>query len=347
MVSAQEDILKLTEKISSSQLPEPLADKVMGMVDRLKKLAETDHFLIEYEQAEDYLDWICNLPWNKETEDQLDLGKAKEILEKNHFGLNETKERILEYLSVLKLQQNFQKDFSRAPILCLVGLAGTGKTTLAKSIAEAMNRQFIRIPFGGLGDVLFLRGQSRAYDDAEPGQVIKSLRRVQSRNPVLLLDEIDRVDEAARASIMGALLELLDPEQNNKFMDHFIDYPFDLSQVLFVATCNNTNRIATAVLDRLEIIQMPSYTDEEKVTIAKNYVFPQMIKEFGINENMVTMNEEVWPKIVRPLGFDAGIRTLERTVQGVLRKIAKKIVTGEQQKFDLTLANINEFLPSY
>lgn len=356
MNDSSSDIQKLTEKISSAGVPNELFEKANGMIARLEKLSGSDRFLIEFERTEDYINWICSLPWEKRTKDSLDLTKAYEIFEKNHYGLQDVKERILEYLSVLKLQGEStgignaglgERRFSRAPILCLVGLVGTGKTTLAKSIAESMGRKFARIPFGGIGDTLFLRGQSRAYDDAEPGQIIKSLRTCQSKNPVILLDEIDRVDEKGRASVMGALVELLDPEQNSRFSDHFIDFPFDLSEVLFIATCNNTGGISTAVMDRMEIIQMPSYSDEEKIIIAKKYLFPQTLKEFGISENSVSIEEDVWPKIVRPLGFDAGIRTLERTIQGVLRKIARKIVEKKEQNFNLNLNNIKEYLPTY
>jgi ATP-dependent Lon protease len=356
MPDSSSDIQKLTAKIAGVEMPEDLREKVNGMVARLEKLSSSERYLIEFERTEDYIDWICSLPWDKRTKDALDLGVAKEIFEKNHYGLQDVKERILEYLSVLKLQgegaasasgYGEPKKFSRAPILCLVGLVGTGKTTLAKSIAESMGREFARIPFGGIGDTMFLRGQSRAYDDAEPGQIIKSLKICQSKNPVVLLDEIDRVDEKGRSSVMGALVELLDPEQNARFTDHFLDFPFDLSEVLFVATCNNTGGISTAVMDRMEVIQMPSYSDEEKTIIAKRYLFPQTMKEFNIPESSVTIAEDIWPKIVRPLGFDAGIRTLERTIQGLLRKVARQIVEGKQTQFNLDLNNVKEFLPSY
>jgi ATP-dependent Lon protease len=235
----------------------------------------------------------------------------------------------------------------RAPILCLVGLVGTGKTTLALSIAQAMGRKFERIPFGGMGSSLALRGQARAFPDAEPGAVVKALRRAGTKNPVILLDEIDRVAEGARSDIMGVLIELLDPEQNAAFIDHFIDYPFDLSEVLFIATGNNTTNISTAVLDRLEPLQMPSYSDEEKITIAKEYVFPKAIEEAGIKGGQLTIGDNVWPQVVRPLGFDSGIRTLERTIQGICRKVARMIVEGKGQSFTITSENVKDFLPTW
>lgn len=298
------------------------------------------------EQAEHYIDWITNLPWDKTTKDILDLGHAKQILDQHHYGIEDLKQRILEYLSVLILNEQKSATY-HAPILLLVGLVGTGKTTLAKSIAEAMGRKFVRIPFGGMGSALDLRGQSRVHPDAEPGQIIKNLRRAGAKNPVILLDEIDRVAESARSEIMGVLVELLDPEQNAGFTDHYIDYPFDLSQVLFIATCNNTTNISTAVMDRLEPLSMPSYTDEEKIRIARDYILPTEIKNASLPDGALKIDESVWPLVVRPLGFDAGIRTLERTVQGIIRKTAKLIIEGKGQQFYITAENIKQFLPTY
>lgn len=299
------------------------------------------------EQAEHYLDWVANLPWDKYTKDILDLGHAKQILDQHHYGLEELKQRVLEYLSVLILNQQKNIATYRAPILLLVGLVGTGKTTLAKSIAEAMGRQFVRIPFGGMGSALDLRGQSRVRPDAEVGQVLKAVRRAGCKNPVILLDEIDRVADSARSDIMGVLVELLDPEQNASFVDHYLDYPFDLSKVMFIATANNSTNISTAVMDRLEPIMMPSYTDEEKIKIARDYVLPGEIIKAALPENALKIDEAVWPKIVRPLGFDAGIRTLERTIQGMVRKIANLVVSGKGKSFYITLDNVKQFLPTY
>ena len=226
-------------------------------------------------------------------------------------------------------------------------MVGTGKTTIAYSIAEAMGRKFVRIPFGGLGDPLDLRGQSRVRPDAEPGLVVKALRRAQTNNPVILLDEIDRVTDEGRSSIMGVLIELLDPEQNMAFTDHFVDYPVDLSQALFIATCNNTTNISVAVMDRLEPLQMPSYTDEEKITIGKQYILPRAIRDSGLTEDAVRIDEDVWAKVVRPLGYDAGIRTLERTIDGVCRKVALMVVSGKGKSFSVTPSNLKEFLPNW
>jgi ATP-dependent Lon protease len=226
-----------------------------------------------------------------------------------------------------------------------VGLVGTGKTTIAYSIAEALGRPIARIPFGGMGDPLDLRGQSRLHAEAEPGKVIKALRDVQSKNPVILLDEIDRVTEEGRSSIMGVLVELLDPKQNYAFTDHYIDFPFDLSQTLFIATANNTTNIATAVMDRLEPIGMPSYSDLEKITIGQKYVLPAALKASGLPVNALQIDDDVWANIVRPLGYDAGIRTLERNIDGIVRKVAMLIVENKEKAVHVTSANIKTFLP--
>jgi len=263
------ELTKLREKLNSTTLPAELAEKASTMIDRASLVIKYGGQIGTFDQVANYIDWITNLPWDKRSDDNLDINHAKEILEKHHYGLHEIKDRILEYLSVMKLnieqakkENTSSHNFMRAPILFFVGLVGTGKTTIAKSIAEAMGRQFVRIPFGGMGSALDLRGQSRVHPDAEVGQVIKALRRAQTHNPVILLDELDRVSEGARADIMGVLVELLDPEQNAAFIDHYIDYPFNLSEVLFIATANNTGNISTAVMDRLEPIQMPSYSDD-------------------------------------------------------------------------------------
>jgi len=344
------EVLELRKKVEKTLLPLELKERVREMIVRLSRMASFDSYFSQYIQTVGYINWVLSLPWDKRSEDNLDLKKAKELLDRNHYGLEDVKERILEYLSVLKIQKKkFKTEFkvARAPILCFVGLVGTGKTTLAYSIAEALGRKFVRIPFGGMGDPLDLRGQSRLRPDAEPGLVIKSLRRVGTKNPVILLDELDRVAEEGRASIMGVLVELLDPEQNFAFRDHFLDFPFDLSEVLFIATCNNTTHVSVAVMDRLEPIQMPSYTDEEKIAIGKDYVLPKIIEEMGLENEQIKIDSAVWPKIVRPLGYDAGIRTLERTINGICRKIARMIVEGNKTQFHITTENVEKFLPTW
>lgn len=339
------EIEKLKSILQSADLPANLHDKALEQIERIELTFKYGGNFSQIDIVAKYIDWICNLPWNKKTEDILDINKAKQILDKNHYGLEKIKNRILEYLSVLILEkQNLKSEIFHAPSLFFVGLAGTGKTTFAISIAEALGRKFVRIPFGGLASALDLRGQSKTSPEAEPGMIIRAIRRAGVKNPVILLDELDRITPEAKSAIMGVLIELLDPGQNNNFTDYFIDYPFDLSQVLFVATANNTNNIATAVLDRLEVINMPSYNDQEKIMIAKNYVLPQYLKMVGLTENNLKIDDVVWEKITRPLGFDAGIRTLERTIEGIVRKVALKIVKGEGQSFIINETNIKEYL---
>lgn len=347
MISATEELDKLLEEIGTSEVPDKLKEMITLRLSQLSKLTNSPSFLPEFDRIAKYISWILSLPWNTRTLDNLDLANGKKILDKNHHGLSDIKNRVLEYISVMKLKQEKgeEKSIFRAPILCFVGLVGTGKTTIASSIAESLGRKFARIPFGGMGDPLDLRGQSRMHPEAEPGKIIKSLSVCKSKNPVILLDEIDRVTDQGRSSIMGVLVELLDPEQNKEFVDHYLDFPFDLSEVLFIATANNTNNISTAVLDRIEPISMPSYSDQEKIVIAQQYVFPKVVREAGISQGALIIEDAVWPYIVRPLGFDAGIRTLERTIEGVVRKVARMIVEGKGQSFKITQENVKEFLP--
>jgi ATP-dependent Lon protease len=352
-ITTASEIAKFEEKIKLVVLPPTLREKLEEEISRLKRMVNSGVYTQEYVRLSLYLDWIINYPWEKRSDDVLDLEYARKILDRNHYGLDSIKERILEYLSVMKLRKESSVEtterlkFMRAPILCFVGLVGTGKTTIAISIAEAMGRKFERIPFGGMGDPLYLRGQSRVHPESEPGQIIKAMRRAGTRNPVILLDEVDRVVEESRATIMGVLVELLDPEQNMAFTDNYFDYPVDLSEVLFIATANNTTHISTAVLDRLEPMMMPSYSDEEKTKIARDFVLPKIMEESGLSKDNLQINEDVWAQIVRPLGYDAGIRTLERTINGICRKVAKLIVEKKGQKFVLTQENIKEFLPTW
>lgn len=341
-------IAKLIAKSGGVNLPDGLEAKLEEMFAQLEVNSHSETtFWTYYQTASKYIDWIISLPWNNHSQDILDLRFASEKLNENHFGLDDVKERILEYISVLALQKNRNPDVSfRAPILLFTGLVGTGKTTMAKSIADVMGRKLIRIPFGGLGDPLYLRGQSRLHPEAEPGAIIRALSQCQTRNPVILLDEIDRVADDALNTIMGVLVELLDPEQNAHFTDHYIDYPFDLSEAFFVATCNNTTRIATAVMDRLEVIQMPSYTDEEKIAIGHDYIFPKALKDSGLTADELKIKDDVWMGIVRPLGFDAGVRTLKRNIEGLCRKAAAMILSGTKQVV-IDETNIKKFIPQW
>ncbi|OGK20281.1 hypothetical protein A2866_06380 [Candidatus Roizmanbacteria bacterium RIFCSPHIGHO2_01_FULL_39_8] len=339
------EVQKMKVKLQSVELPANLKEKATHQIERIALTLKYGGNLSQIDITSKYIEWITSLPWNAKTEDVLDIKKAKEALDKNHFGLEPIKRRVLEYLSVLIIQrQKAPTDAFHAPQLFFVGLVGTGKTTFAQSVAEALGRKFVRIPFGGLSSALDLRGQSKTTPESEPGMVIRAIRQSGVKNPVILLDELDRITTESRASIMGVLIELLDPEQNAHFTDYFIDYPFDLSQVLFIATANNTNDISTAVMDRLEVIQMPSYTDEEKMEIGKNYVLPRYLKNAGLAAEAVKIDDMAWHKIIRPLGFDAGIRSLERTIEGIVRKIAFKIVAGEGNSFGINDLNLKEYL---
>lgn len=345
--SAQfEDIKLLEDKIKSANLPPDLYKKAETTIERLVRLTSDKGYSEQYDSVSRYLDWIVNLPWSKESTDILSLDAAKKALDSNHFGLGSIKDKVLEFISIEKLKQT-KKEKYHAPAFLLLGLVGTGKTTMAYSIAQALGRKIGRIPMGGMGDALQIRGRARAYPDAEPGQIMKVLRRVGTKNPVILLDEIDRVTAEAKTDIMGVLVELLDPEQNSSFLDHFIDYPFDLSEVIFIATANNTGSIATAVLDRLQVLELPSYSDEEKITIGKNYIFPKELLASGLSPGDITIPDDVWQQVVRPLGFDAGMRTLGRTIRGICSKVARMKVEGQAEKVTLSAENYKQYMPTF
>lgn len=349
LLTTKEAIGRLTTKITSVKIPENLNENLQELFGQLEINSQNEEsFWPIYQNISKYIDWIVSFPWFNQTKDILDLKYAKQKLDEQHYGLDSIKERILEYISVMALQKSRNpNDPVHAPVLLFVGLVGTGKTTMAKSIAQVLNRELIRIPFGGLGDANYLRGYSNTSLNAEPGQIVKGLVNCKSNNPVILLDEIDRVADDALNTIMGVLVELLDPEQNNHFVDHYFDYPVDLSQVIFCATCNNTSRIATAVMDRLEVIQMPSYTDEEKTVIARDYLLPRALKSNGLTSSDLKVSEEMWPQIIRPLGFDAGVRTLQRNIEGMCRKVAKVILEGQARQVVVDDSNIKTFLPQW
>src|SRR3990172_7815851 len=292
MDSAQGTVEELKIKITEAHLPPEVEEKLLNLLKFTRSGVELGSLIT-------YVDFVLSLPFGKLAEDILDINRTRQILDKNHFGLQSVKDRILEYLSVLILhkQKGGASDF-HAPILAFIGLVGTGKTSLAYSIAEALGRPLMRIPFGGLGDPASLRGQSRLRLDAEPGEIMKAIKAAKVSNPVILLDEIDRVAVEHRVDIMGVLVELLDPAQNQAFLDHYLDFPYDLSRVLFIATANNTGNIATAVLDRLEPIVMPSYSDEEKLTIGRNYLLPKAMDEAGIIKGDLIIDEATWPQIL-------------------------------------------------
>ncbi len=344
----QQEIQNLRDRIGQATLPEEMLGKVQKDIVALERSVELGSYDEKYEKVSRYIDWVLKIPWEKETVDTLDLNRTKEIFEKHHYGMMDIKDRFLEYVSVLKLrkEQFADKDF-RAPVLLLVGLVGTGKTTFAYSLAEALERPLVRIPFGGMGSAKELRGSTRLYLESEPGRIIKGICESGVRNPIILLDEIDRVAKEANRDIMGVLVELLDPAQNHSFRDAFIDYPVDLSHAIFLATANNTGDIATAVMDRMEKISMPSYTDHEKTVIAQKYVLPDLLEKAGLKPGQFVIRDDVWPVVVRPLGYDMGIRTLQRTLEGAVRKATRIIVEKGYPEVVITMDNYQIFLPQY
>ncbi|MCX7996280.1 MAG: AAA family ATPase [Patescibacteria group bacterium] len=338
------EIKALAMKLHQASIPDDLRTKAENQISRIALTLKYGGSMTQLDITAKYIDWITSLPWYTRSVDELDINEVKKSLDASHFGLEGLKKKILEYLSVIALQKkafNTQAYHIQSPMF--VGLAGTGKTTFAKALAVALKRKFVRIPFGGLSSARDLRGQSKTSPESEPGYVIKALREAGTKNPVILLDELDRTAPDARAEIMGVLLELLDPGQNVHYTDYFIDFPFNLNEVLFVATGNNTTNVAAAVLDRLEVIQMPSYTDEEKMAIGKNYVLPSMLKEVGLTSEQLSIDEALWPKMVRPLGFEPGIRSLERMVQNIVRRVAYKIVSGEGNSFHIDESNVKDY----
>lgn len=338
------EVAHLYTQLQNAQLPVELKERSIALLQRILLAFKFGGNMSQLDIISKYVDYIVNLPWYRSSTDILDIDKVKKILDEHHYGLNLIKDRIIEYISILKLHKE-KGDYEnfRSPILFFVGLAGTGKSTIAPSIAEALGREFYRIPFGGLSSALDLRGQSKTTGEAEPGSIIKALRQCKTNNPVILLDELDRVNPESKGAIMGVLLELLDPNQNKHFTDYFIDYPFDLSRVLFIATANNTKEVSTAVLDRMELIHMPNYTDEEKVHIAKAFVLPKALKNAGLTEQVLHLEDEIWPIVIRPLGFESGIRGVEKMIEDMVRKVARITVEKHIDTLFITKDNVHDF----
>ncbi|MFH1648640.1 MAG: AAA family ATPase [Patescibacteria group bacterium] len=346
---AFKELNTLNKKIEGTKgLPEGLKERLVEMVQRLERMANIGHYAAEFDTLARYIELVTSVPWIKETEDYLELKGAREILDKNHYGMDYVKERITEYLATLMLlKKRGREAISSAPIVLLVGLQGVGKTTMAYSLAETLRRKFVRIAMGGIGSTQELRGKSKAFPEAEPGQIIKALIKTGVRNPVILLDEIDKAsgEQGLRFDVMAILLEILDPKQNVEFRDHYLDYPIDLSDVLFICSANTTGTLSTALMDRMEIIKMPSYTDDEKIVIARDYLLPQIFEKSGLNPGELEVDPDLWPGIVRPFGYDSGIRSLGRTMEAICRKVAKEIVEGKSKKVLITAENLKYYLP--
>jgi len=318
---ATSEINALREQIEKIRLPEDANKVALKELERLQQIPPTTP---EYTVTRNYLDWIASLPWSKSTEDKIDLTAAARILDEQHYGLTKVKDRLLEFLAVIKLKNKL-----KGPILCLVGPPGVGKTSLGKSVADALGRKFARIALGGMRDEAEIRGHRRTYVGALPGRIIQSLRRVETNNPVILLDEIDKVGSDFRGDPAAALLEVLDPQQNNTFTDNYLDLPFDLSRVLFITTANWLDPIHAALRDRLEVIELPSYTATEKLQIAKRYLVPRQLEEHGLKSKLVKLPDATLKRLIHDYTREAGVRQLEREIAALTRKAARKIVSRQ------------------
>jgi len=324
------------QRLKEQELPKEAAEKIQKEIDRLEKMPP---MVAESAVIRTYLDWLLSLPWSKETADRLDIDIAEKILEEDHYGLEKVKERILEYLSIRKLTEKM-----KGPILCLVGPPGVGKTSLARSIARAMERNFVRVSLGGVRDEAEVRGHRRTYVGALPGRIIQGMKTAASRNPVFLLDEIDKMSADFRGDPSAALLEVLDPEQNNTFSDHYIEVPFDLSRVLWVVTANVMHNIPRPLMDRMEIITIAGYTEEEKVQIAKRYLVPKQTRDHGLTDKNIIFSEGTIQKVIRDYTREAGVRNLERNIANLCRKSARQIVQDKRTIVKITAQNLHTFL---
>ncbi|MGS2746335.1 endopeptidase La [Bacillus zanthoxyli] len=330
------EVEELREKIEQSGMPEETTKAALKELDRYEKLPASS---AESGVIRNYIDWLLALPWTEATEDMIDLVHSEEILNKDHYGLEKVKERVLEYLAVQKLTNSL-----KGPILCLVGPPGVGKTSLACSIATSLNRNFVRVSLGGVRDESEIRGHRRTYVGAMPGRIIQGMKKAKTVNPVFLLDEIDKMSNDFRGDPSAALLEVLDPEQNHNFSDHYIEEPYDLSKVMFVATANTLSSIPGPLLDRMEIISIAGYTELEKVHIAREHLLPKQLKEHGLRKGNLQVRDEALLEIIRYYTREAGVRTLERQIAKVCRKAAKIIVTAERKRIVVTEKNIVDLL---
>ncbi|RYG74841.1 endopeptidase La [Lentibacillus lipolyticus] len=327
---------KLRQQVQASTMPEHVAEAAKKELDRFEKVPQSS---AESSVIRNYIEWLIALPWTEETQDRIEMDKAEDILEEDHYGLEKVKERILEYLAVQKLTESI-----KGPILCLVGPPGVGKTSLAKSIARAINRNFVRISLGGIRDEAEIRGHRRTYIGAMPGRIIQGMKKAKTVNPVFLLDEIDKMASDVRGDPSSAMLEVLDPEQNSNFSDHFIEETYDLSNVLFIATANYVNNIPGPLLDRMELLSIAGYTEVEKLHIAKEHLLPKQLQENGLKKADLQLREDALMKLIRTYTREAGVRNLERQLATLCRKAAKTIISGEKKRVIITEKSLEEML---
>ncbi|KPU46042.1 Lon protease 1 [Oxobacter pfennigii] len=332
----QAEIELYRKKIDKAKLPKEVKEKALSELGRLEKMG-----LMSAESGviRTYLDWILDLPWSKETKDNLDIKNARDILESEHYGLKDVKERIIEYLAIRKLNEGM-----KGPILCLIGPPGVGKTSIVKSIATALNRSFVRMSLGGVRDEAEIRGHRKTYVGAIPGRIINGMKHAGSKNPVFLFDEIDKMSSDFRGDPADAMLEVLDPEQNNTFRDHYLELPFDLSKVMFITTANNADTIPRPLLDRMELIEVSGYTEEEKLNIAQKHLLPKQIKEHGMKEENLEISEAAMRDIINKYTRESGVRTLERRLATICRKAATMIVEENKNSIKVNPKNLVKFL---
>jgi ATP-dependent Lon protease len=332
----QAEVEQLREKLAKADLPEDVRKEAERELGRLEKLPPSQP---EHNVIRTWLEYVIELPWNERSEDSLDLAQARRVLDEDHFGITKVKERILEHLAVLKLNPE-----AKAPILCFVGAPGVGKTSLGQSIARALGRKFERMSLGGMHDEAELRGHRRTYIGALPGRLLQAMRRAGFANPVLMLDEVDKLGRDFRGDPAAALLEILDPEQNKTFRDNYLDLPFDLSKVMFVTTANTLDTIPAPLLDRMEILRLSGYSEEEKAQIARRYLIPRQLKQTGLTEERVQITEPALKKVISAYTREAGVRRLEQAIGRLTRKVALKVGEGEAGPFEIRVEEIEDLL---
>ncbi|MHC4748055.1 MAG: endopeptidase La, partial [Planctomycetota bacterium] len=327
---------ELTKNIKKAKMPEKVEAEAFRELDRLSKIPPASP---EYSVIRTYLDWVGELPWSIHTKDQLEINKAERILNRDHYDLRKVKKRILEFLAVRKLNPT-----GKSPILCFVGPPGVGKTSLGQSIARALGRNFIRISLGGIRDEADIRGHRRTYIGALPGRILQELRKTHSKNPVFMLDELDKIGADFRGDPASALLEVLDPEQNFSFTDHYLDQPFDLSAVMFIGTANYTEPIPPALHDRMEVIELPGYTENEKLNIAKKYLIPRQLKEHGLKKTQLTIKDRATLAVIHDYTREAGVRSLERNIAAICRAVATQIAKNKKRRATIDKKDLAKIL---